>query len=403
MTRSRFLQRHATRAFTIVEMLVSTAILGLLMVLLLSTVDQTQRVWSRTSNKLSQFQAARTAFEAMTRNLSQATLNTYYATDWDKNGNPLLYKRESDLHFVSGRAAQPKLLGDDEKIYPTHAVFFQAPIGWTSEMEGKGDSDVKRYRALNSLLSSVGYYIKWGEDETVPAFIRNQSGLMPERFRFRLMEVIQPAESLSIYLDPEVFNATIYQKSTDWIQVALGRMKRANGRGAENASRVLAENIVALVLLPKLAEEDRRSPDALDLAPGYEYDSLPSRDGVMKKDTGTNNFTKGQWINLEEWEKKQLHQLPPIMQVTMVAIDETSAIRQQDIGGETPPEWTTGLFKSITREEDYRGDIGDGTAPDPSSLLGRLQKPTNPALRMNYRVYTADVVIRGAKWSTDKQ
>ena len=63
-------QAPASRAFTIVEMLVSTAILGLLMVLLLSTVDQTQRVWLRTSNKLSQFQAARTAFEAMTRNLS---------------------------------------------------------------------------------------------------------------------------------------------------------------------------------------------------------------------------------------------------------------------------------------------------------------------------------------------
>src|SRR5678816_1104846 len=91
-------RRRCTAAFTIVEMLVSTAILGLLMVLLLSTVDQTQRVWLRSSNKVAQFQAARTAFEALTRNLTQATLNTNYGYQMDSSNEPTYYRRESDLH-----------------------------------------------------------------------------------------------------------------------------------------------------------------------------------------------------------------------------------------------------------------------------------------------------------------
>ena len=166
-------------AFTIVEMLVSTAILGLLMVLLLSTVDQTQRVWLRSSNKVSQFQASRTAFEALTRNLSQATLNTNYGYEMDpKTGDPAFYKRESDLHFISGTAARSKLLGTDEATYPTHAVFFQAPLGATAEQDDVGGEKLQKYRALNSMLSAVGYYIKWGEDEQLPAFLAQNPELV---------------------------------------------------------------------------------------------------------------------------------------------------------------------------------------------------------------------------------
>jgi uncharacterized protein (TIGR02599 family) len=408
------LNRQARRGrpgFTIVEMLVSTAILGLLMVPLLSTVDQTQRVWLRTSNKLSQFQAARTAFEAMTRNLSQATLNTYYSLAVDKNNIPTLYQRESDLHFISGKAATAKLLGEDEATYPTHAVFFQAPIGWTSEVDTRLASDeAKKYRALNSMLSAVGYYIQWGRDESVPDFIKAQPGLLPDRYRFRLMEVIQPAESLGIFLDGEVTQSTPYRKTTDWIQVALGRMKRPDGRESQASSRILAENIVALVLLPKLSEADRRNKDTLDLAPEYDYDTQPSdASGILKREVvtstkpGDKTGTYGVWKerDLRDVERKQLGQLPPIMQVTMVAIDEASATRQQDIGGETPPEWTQGLFTSVHREDDFKKDLGNSADPEPGSLIYRLQN-TNKAVRVNHRVYTADVVIRGAKWSTDK-
>ena len=119
------------QAFTLIELMLSTAVLALLMALMLTVVGQTQQIWVRSSGKVAQFQAARTAFEAMTRNLSQATLNTYYdlqfETDPAKLGQTKGYSRNSDLHFVSGKAAQTKFLGTESATYPTHAVFFQAP------------------------------------------------------------------------------------------------------------------------------------------------------------------------------------------------------------------------------------------------------------------------------------
>ena len=52
-------RRRSEDAFTLVELLVSTALIALLMLLLLGTVDQTQNVWKRTTAKIAQFQASR--------------------------------------------------------------------------------------------------------------------------------------------------------------------------------------------------------------------------------------------------------------------------------------------------------------------------------------------------------
>jgi uncharacterized protein (TIGR02599 family) len=152
----------------------------------------------------------------------------------------------------------------------------------------------------------------------------------------------------------------------------------------------LADNIIALVLLPKLAEQDRPSPTRLDLAPNYNYDTRPSTDDGTPKETD----------KFDAVDKKQVHQLPPIMQVTMVAIDEATAIRQQQLTGQIAPDWTESLFNAVSNEEDFRRDLGEPVSPAAGSLLYRLQHPTTPSLKISYRVYTSDVVIRGAKWST---
>ena len=100
--------RRKPFAFTLVELLVSTTLIGLLMALLLSSVNQSQQVMTRTTAKVKQFQAARAAFDVMTRRLSQAKLNTYYrAFDSDSTTESSTYSftRESDLQILSGPAA----------------------------------------------------------------------------------------------------------------------------------------------------------------------------------------------------------------------------------------------------------------------------------------------------------
>jgi uncharacterized protein (TIGR02599 family) len=398
-------------AFTLVEMMVSTSILALVMLMLLSTVDQTQKIWTRSTSKVSQFQSARAAFEAMTRNLSQATLNTYYdverSTEAADFGEPIAYARASELHFVSGKAAQDKLLGDDTAKFPTHAVFFQAPLGVTSEEDpnaataGGNSVPVKRYRSLSSTLSAIGYYIEWGADTEVPQFLKTmqqgETSMIPERYRFRLKEVIQPTEALSIYATPDFAPQSDYKKTTDWIQVALGNKAPSSGGSAKTSSWVRAENIVALVLLPKLPERERGNPPGsdptrLDLAPKYEYDTRPVKEG-----SGT-PLTIKEVHDAAAHVRKQYHQLPPIIQVTMVAIDEPSAMRQQAIAGEIPPPWTEGLFEDVLEEQDYLEDMGEPANPKPNTLVGRLA-PADGGPRMNYRIYSADVPVRAAKWS----
>ena len=96
--------------------------------------------------------------------------------------------------------------------------------------------------------------------------------------------------------------------------------------------------------------------------------------------------------------RKQYHQLPPIIQVTMVAIDEASAARQQALTGEVAPEWTQGLFERVNNEDDYLDDLGNPVDPKPGTLISNLA-PKGGGVRMNYRIYSADVPIRAAKWS----
>src|SRR6478752_9286474 len=135
--------RLRSEGFTLVEILVSTALVVAIMGLLISTVDQTQKVWMRSRSKATQFQAARGAFEAMSRRMSQATLNTYWKAhdvNIDATTGNFRFRRQGEFQFVSGRAtrfftAAPSevegLSQPVEECYPTHAVFFHAPLGST--------------------------------------------------------------------------------------------------------------------------------------------------------------------------------------------------------------------------------------------------------------------------------
>jgi uncharacterized protein (TIGR02599 family) len=142
-------------------------------------------------------------------------------------------------------------------------------------------------------------------------------------------------------------------------------------RAAASNSRVIAENVIALVLLPKLPPADQANPGtptnpgaSTDLTKDYSYDS---------------RTTDPQWSITK-------NQLPPIVQVTAVVVDEGSAIRLDN--GLTPPNFGldfTKLFQDVTK---YSDDLKTVTT-------------TLDANRVIYRVFTTDVSIMGAKWSSN--
>lgn len=412
--------------FTLIELLLSTAVIAGLMYFLITTIDQTQKVWVRTTEKVTEFQSARSAFESMTRRLSQATLNTY----WRAHDNDIAtakaafrFRRQSELQFISGPTKRifgaptqlANLLTPLDKAYPTDAVFFQAPIGYTEELPGTGTVKLPYYRNLDSLLATCGYFIEFGTEADRPTFINTLTPTLPDRYRYRLMEMTIPAEHLTIFqrpkddmgfVDPRVFdeNNNYYVGMVDasrkpnanwvrplWMKEAFLReaIPSSSGKYRFTYAHVRAENIIAMVILPKLAEKDRvvpgsktYDPTQLELAPSYEFDSWRVLSGGTATDTST---TPSRVVD----NTARDNLLPPIIQVTMVAVDEKAMARFGPSATKIPA-WTDGLFTKATVVSDYTTDM--------QTLEQRLiDDPYKP----NYRIFTADIVLRGSKWSRD--
>jgi uncharacterized protein (TIGR02599 family) len=318
--------------FSILEVLAASAVLALLLVAMISMTDQVQKTYRSTVGKAEQFREARVAFESITRRLSQATLNTYW--DYDSPTTPTKYLRQSELRFLSGQASAmlPGAISSN-----THAVFFQAPFGFTSN---------STYGGMESMVNTWGYFIEFGSDSALRPDPVNTAGV-PEKYRFRLYEMMESSESLSLYKYTGNSAASKTYKDKTWFTDALNKPNRS--------SRVLAENIVALIFRPL-------DPSNASLTTNYTYDT--AGDGAIATQTASE------------------HQLPPYIEVTMVAIDEVSA-RRLETGATPPVLGLTGLFQ---------------TASSYDANLETLRTNLNDK-KINYRIFTANVSIQGAKWS----
>jgi uncharacterized protein (TIGR02599 family) len=281
---------------------------------------------------------------------------------------------------------------------------------------------------MSSALNTWGYYIETDIDRTVPNFLATQNNslgrpIVKTRFRPRLMEFRQPTEAMSLY-DADNANPT-----RDWYATALKSASTAGNAdysGADPTVRVLAENIVALIIVPKLSKNDEDNlrqqqvtltpPPAWQLCPWYIYDStLTANPGMTGTAPGVNTAT----VNPK-------NQLPPVIQVTMVALDERSAKTLDerygtgvnntnagstymglDIAGTkcTPAVNFTTLFTN--QAKDTLASKGDGTnlegpLGDPSVVAASDLNSLQQILiheKLTYRVFTSNVTVRAAKWS----
>jgi uncharacterized protein (TIGR02599 family) len=331
-------------AFTLLELMVSMTVLSLIMLLVFQMLDTTQKTFQSSRARASTFKEARVAFEGITRRVGQAMLNTYFDYKYPNNnplGTPTGYERKSDLHFISGRAST--LLRGVK--YSSHCVFFQAPLGFSLRPENQ---------SLGSLLNSWGYFIERdNDDDQVPQFLKSYNGMDSSRERYRLMEFRPPTENM------EVYGANLRNRySIDWFknQISL------SSAGGVPFSRPLAENIIALIIEPKRSE---KTGTAAVLAPRYEYDSRR-----FQKSNSPRDETK--------------HQLPPLIEITMVAIDERSVIRNEQMNGGSLEELvSTSLFNNAAS---YEADL--------QTLENSLVEK-----RITYRVFNETVAIRASKFS----
>lgn len=201
------------------------------------------------------------------------------------------------------------------------AVFFQTPANATAEAE---------YDGLTGLLNAVGFFVQYGSDaDWLPAHV----GADQARSRYRLMEWMQETEALKVY----------EAAGRAWIPA-----------DAVSRATPVAENVIALAIWPR----EEGAPSLLD---AWSYDSRNDSRAVA------------------------INQLPPVLQVAMVAMDETTAAR---LGGgleSIVSGCLAGLFGSAP---------STGFAADIGTLEERLTAKGIP-----YRVFSSAIPMREAKWS----
>jgi len=372
--------------FTLIELLVSMTFLVILMLVVTQVVGIVQRTWVRENSRVSQFREARTAFDVLSRNLSQATLNTYWGNEYDNLGSDSLgqalakaksYVRQSELQYISGPTSSLlNAVSGNAKSYPGHAVFFQAPLGITKLVAASGVQ--ANTENMVNLLCGRGYFVEWGNDAPYRPPFLNTLKTVPVRQRLRLMEYSPTAEMNRIYdnsLRP------ITEHSKEWFQDALTNVVQANETVATRAfTRPIAENILALVISPQVETTGNTGTQPYSIAPNYLYDSTltanPGATALAANPQGTR------------------HLLPPILKVTMVALDERSgeflARQENESMRQKVLETAAALFKSASS---YASDLA-GTDNKPGTLEQTLI--TN---KLSYRVFTTTIALKQARWS----
>jgi uncharacterized protein (TIGR02599 family) len=406
-----------SRGFTIIELLVATVVFSGLLLILAVTTNQTSDVWRRSAAKVEQFQSARRGFESMTRRLSQATLNTYWDYEYEIIGSgqnrvldvskpPLGYARQSELRFRSG--AMETLAPKEGVLRPAHGVFFQAPLGLTED-DDVLEIDRRRLNPLGDLLNSWGYFVEAGSDEKIiPPFLQK---VIQPRMRYRLMQFMEPTERAQID-DPAAdldkndrLAARLIIRNENWDLPWDGWFVEPMKRTEDSPTRVLSENILALVVLPRLSQQDEseRARKKLSLlAPLYDYDSKRNSNSPEAVKDPLNPKIRGASSDQPEAVNPK-NQLPPVVTVAMIAIDELSAQRLAESAESDDLaiglDWE-GLFERAELLEDDPETSGAGKSGDGD--LYKLEQQLI-AKRVNYRVYTSNVPIRGAKWSRSQK
>jgi uncharacterized protein (TIGR02599 family) len=320
------------QAFTLIEMLTATAILVLMLVILFSIIGHVTGILRLSTAKVETFQSARTAFDLMVRNLSQSTLNTYldYAYDNGTSSSPTRYKRASDLSFVVGPAGSLAGTADTGQ-----AVFFQGPLNYIADTANLG--------GLEALLNACGYYVSFSNNKSAPSHVAGKA----DTYRYRLMQLLVPSEvKNAAYPDPANGNA--------WFKDPALQDKYAVA---------VADNIIAVIIRPQ--DPAVLPPSPTDIGGHYTYDS-----------------TAGAELNPQE---TTANQLPPALQVTMVAIDEASA-RRLDSGSTAPSVITSALANKFTDTTRYQKDIED--------MEGVLNEN-----HIQYRIFSSSVPLRESKWT----
>ena len=266
--------KRRRQGWTLIEVLVSTSILAVLVVVMAEGLNTTQRSLLASRSAAERLQVTESATRMLSQQLSQATLQTRASYDTALNR----VVPASDLHFVCGPAAElmsgvPGVCGD--------AVFFQRPGN-----EG----------SLQRALYACGFFVQYGGDD---AWRPSGFTTVPAQKRFRLLQFHQPAGSLTLFQPSSVMGepsrlsqltsrSDLYQ----WFDQPINDTARF-----KSCVSVVAENVLAMIVqtspLAQRCHDTRR----------YQWEAGSTEAALSR------------------------NQMPDVMEVTLVMVDETGWAR----------------------------------------------------------------------------
>lgn len=383
--------RMRPAAFTLVELLVAMAVFVVVLVVLFQVTAAVGNIWKSSSGKISAFQNARSAFSALNDTIARATLNTYsdyvnvtggvYTYRTVSNSGtfvPTQFYRASELHFICGPAAA-LVPGAAQATNPGDAALFQAPMGTTNQ---------SGFAGMNRTLNSVAFYVQYGAPDSglfpqwLGSWLKDHAGT--DNYRFRLVEFVDPAESIQIY-------TSTARSSYDlgWLNFC-----KVSAPGAtQPRARVLADDVLLLVLRPRLSPKDEEtvatsvfgsaynSTSQLGsiLCPNYHYDSRAWQTGYPASDR----------VNAAAFPAKRdqlmCNQVPPIIDVAMVCADHQTLARFGQ-NPQTPPaqlQVAPGLFTDASQME--------------ADLKTFAQQLSGAHVR--FHILRSSVNVQGARWA----
>jgi uncharacterized protein (TIGR02599 family) len=415
--------RRAKRGFTLVEMMAAIAVLMILLVIIAMATTGARTTITRGQATLGAFATARTAFENMTDKLSQATLNTYldyygFTAAASVSGpmvsrgvfmaqhgvqnifTPQLFGRCSDLQF--------RIMQNQQHSYYGQEIYFQTPAAFSA---------TSAYQSTQGLINSCSYFVQYCSDAGTSGYRpgagpTNPTNILPSpatpaNWRYRLMQGLEPSENMSTY---SITAAAVAANGATAASLAMATtylpwQANIQNKGATSALSTnvvpVADNVIMLSFWPRLPLKNDTAGTGLELLGCYDgtqklflYDSQADILNMFS------SYTVGMAPPLQKpWDE----QLPPIVEVTMVVIDEASAARLAATvttpGLEPALIGGTGTPKGALISN---GPSSYTTSNGANTLATDLQATENAltAAHLNFRIMSSYVLMREAKWSS---
>jgi uncharacterized protein (TIGR02599 family) len=415
--------RRAKRGFTLVEMMAAIAVLMVLLVIIAMATTGARTTITRSQATLGAFATARTAFENLTDKLSQATLNTYLdyygftqaasvsgpmvsrGVFMAQHGSettftPQLFGRCSDLQF--------RIMQNQQHSYYGQEIYFQTPAAFSA---------TTAYQSTQGLLNSCSYFVQYCSDAGSSGYRPgagpgNPTNILPgaANWRYRLMQGLEPSENMSTYsITTAAVNASSSSVASQTTYLPWQTNIQNKGSSSTLATNVVpvADNVIMLSFWPRLPLKNDAAGTGQQLLGGYDGTTKYIYDSQVNILNMFSTYNPGATTPVIPLQKPWDEQLPPIVEVTMVVIDEASAARLASTvttpGNEPALIASTSLVGGVPAGAlIHNGANSYTTTTGANTLATDLQATENAliAAHLNFRIMSSYVLMREAKWSS---